>query len=620
MKNNIRHAIRSINFRIMGSFVGIFFVYFILSSVISNNIYENGVKNKIYSVIQKEVTLISGIIKDKISTIEDIPFYIQKSNMLKDYFKIDPNNTELIKNAKIEIFNKAFLLNHEFLNLSGQNYINIKSITIYGKNGITINSLGDMNISKYSYSDIIHDDLFKSLLENNIMNTWKTGKSSLFNISSNTNNIVYLSSINWGGVDPSYNSIVVINVQEYFFNNLYLQAKSDIEGFSFIFDKNANIISSDGSTTDEIILDASLIDKLTQVDSTYLTTTFLGKESALFTHRIDLTDWYFAKAVPVSYINADINQQKGYNFIIFIAIMVILSIISSLISSSILKPIKTFARHIKEVKKGNINLKIEITRNDEFSIIEENFNEMLDRIQRLLDEIIENNQRIKKSEFRALQAQINPHFFYNALDLAYWNIIIGDYDKSKDVILWLGKFFRYGLNGGKTLTTLANEIEHVSNYLNISKTRFDGNIEFTIIMDPEIGKYKCVKLILQPLVENSIIHGIRPKVDGGFIFINVILEDDNILLEVYDNGVGIDKNLIDKLLNGEFVSIEENNINGGLALRNIKERLDLYYGSRYKLKIMSEKNKYTIIQISIPKILNESELIGGIENVPNFID
>ena len=220
---------------------------------------------------------------------------------------------------------------------------------------------------------------------------------------------------------------------------------------------------------------------------------------------------------------------------------------------------------------------------------------MIFQIKSLIEDVYESKLIQKDYEMKALQAQINPHFLYNTLSLINWMAIEADQTEISKITLNLSTFYRTALNKGKNTLTVRDELKNTRSYLDIQLMMHDYEFDVDIDINDEILEYKILNLILQPLVENAIDHGIDLKTNGrGRITITGKKEKDNIYLIVEDNGVGMEQDKINTILT---------NKSKGSGVRNVNERIKLYYGEDYSMHIESEIGRGTKIIIKIPVIL-----------------
>ena len=225
---------------------------------------------------------------------------------------------------------------------------------------------------------------------------------------------------------------------------------------------------------------------------------------------------------------------------------------------------------------------------------------MLGRIKVLMSDLVAEHNAKRKSEFDTLQSQINPHFLYNTLDIIVWMIENENSDKAVNIVTALAKFFRISLSKGKNIITVKDEVEHVRNYLMIQNMRFKNRFEYSIDVDEEVLSYSSLKLMLQPLVENAIYHGMEFMDGDGEIDVKVFKEDDSLYFTITDNGLGMSEDMVETLLSKDFVPSKKGS---GIGVKNVNERIKLYFGSEYGLKVESEPDEGTKITIHLPAVV-----------------
>jgi two-component system sensor histidine kinase YesM len=309
------------------------------------------------------------------------------------------------------------------------------------------------------------------------------------------------------------------------------------------------------------------------------------------------TGW---KIVGISLYNEIITTRKEiYYFFVLILIfgMIIVFSLSFIISARISQPIKKLERLMKKVENGELDIYAEVQGEDEVKHLSRTFNVMIERIRQLMDQIIKEQEDKRKSELKALQAQINPHFLYNTLDSIVW---MAENEENKGVITMvtaLANLFRISISRGDELIFIKDEIEHARSYLIIQQIRYMDRFDFVIDVKPEVLSYKSLKILLQPIIENAIYHGIKPMVDKGEIRVTAEIIDDRICFKVMDNGAGMTPEKLEKILKKEPSSRS----GSGIGIKNVHERIQLYFGMEYGLEIESELEEGTCVKLWLPK-------------------
>ena len=280
--------------------------------------------------------------------------------------------------------------------------------------------------------------------------------------------------------------------------------------------------------------------------------------------------------------------------IIAVFVMTLMSVIAMMILTSfVTKRIRILRSGMKEVEQGNFEVNITSDSRDEIGDLVNGFDSMLLQLSTLIKEVYEGRIKEKEYEMRALQAQINPHFLYNTLSLINWKAIEADAQDISKITLALSTFYRTSLNKGKNVMSLSDELRNMRSYLDIQLMMHDYEFDVEFDVDESIGQYQSLNLMLQPLIENAIAHGIDVKTDGrGKLTITGKEDGDLIVLTVSDNGVGMSDEQAARILTEE---------SKGYGVRNVNERIKLYYGEQYSLQIESKIGQGTKASIRIPK-------------------
>ena len=321
-----------------------------------------------------------------------------------------------------------------------------------------------------------------------------------------------------------------------------------------------------------------------------------------------VNDYIYEETKKLNTVSIKIRKQMAviftFSIISILCILYFTMYMYNLVSGHIADPIKKLCNYTKRSENDLLenNLKSNILEIDELSY---NFNDKIIRIKELIENIKIEQKNKKNTELWLLQAQINPHFLYNTLDTVVWMAEAGDSKKVVDMITALSSFLRIGLNKGKKFIQIREEIRHIESYLKIQKFRYDDILEYSIEIEDSLYDMRILKLLLQPLVENALYHGIKYKREGGGIRIRGYEKDNNIILEVIDNGVGMDENKLNKIKAViENTSLENSDIirttGDSFGLYNVAERIRLYYGNEYGLDIESKENIGTKVTIVLP--------------------
>lgn len=392
--------------------------------------------------------------------------------------------------------------------------------------------------------------------------------------------------------------VLLVDLNYSVINDICNKIKLGNKGYVFIVDANGNIVYH---PEQQMINNNQKMELISQVmrtpGSSFVTSE--GKNSRMYTIKTSQsTGW---KIVGVTYVDelvSNKNELQKYTFFGGIAFLIIAVLLSIILSLRISRPIKHLESSMKEVEKGNFDIQVDIQSSNEIGHLSNRFNRMTTEIKELVIQNMKEQELKRKSELQVLQAQVNPHFLYNTLDSIIWMAETG---KSKEVILMtasLAKLFRLSISKGQEFISIFNEIEHIKNYLTIQKMRYKSKLDFEINVDKSILPCKVIKIILQPLVENAIYHGIRNNAGKGHIQITGIRKENRILLQVIDNGIGMSPEEIHNIYQKDRTSVQ----GSGIGVQNVNQRIKLHFGEPYGLHFESELGKGTTVNIWLPVI------------------
>ena len=283
---------------------------------------------------------------------------------------------------------------------------------------------------------------------------------------------------------------------------------------------------------------------------------------------------------------------------ICLVLVVIVGLIGVLLTHIINRPLDKLGNAIRQVdEQGDYKITEEFGE-DEIGQIGRRFKRMVEQNLALKDSLYETGMRQKEAQLQALQAQINPHFLYNTLDCISWKAMANDQTEIAEMIQCLSKMFRFSLGRGEKEIELSKEVENTRNYLLLQKKRFEDKLVYLIDIPESVMKYRVIKFFLQPLVENSILHGIQSKPEKGYIGISAEEEDRELVICVWDNGTGIDEKQVAVLLDGNTYDNSGKRHRHGIY--NVNERLKMRYGEDSALRFENRKNGGTKVTIRIP--------------------
>lgn len=390
--------------------------------------------------------------------------------------------------------------------------------------------------------------------------------------------------------------ICSISVSAKYFQDIMKNANITSEGLVYLMSENGRMITS---------FNSSILQKMQKkgILLNYGAELFMEKrkegqkEYYITRQNVDGASWQMILIIPEN------EYEDQYRFLWLSAALMLGSMIavivlmSYLLSGYYVGRLKKLNVEMTGLESGNLNANLPITtEEDEIEEIYHNFNGMVQEVQRLMQEHYQLGKEVKMAEVRALQAQINPHFLYNTLDLINW--ISMDYGAEEiGTLTWnLARFYRLSLNHGKSLISIGEEVEHVEVYVNIENYHFDNAISLEVDVPEELKSYACLNIILQPFVENAIVHGIaeKPDIESCEIRICARREEQDIVFSVQDDGPGVDVKEMQKETQQDIRTAQH-----GYGVRNINFRLKLCFGEKYGVTYL-ESEKGTHVEIKIP--------------------
>jgi len=321
-------------------------------------------------------------------------------------------------------------------------------------------------------------------------------------------------------------------------------------------------------------------------------------DSIIYTKSIsEKTGW---TVIGVNYASDLLKNNRQTQLIYILAMMTLLLaviLISSVISREITRPIRELKDAMQLVEKGEFaKANVDITANNELGSLTKSFNIMTEEIEHLIEQNVIEQQEKRRSEIKALQAQINPHFLYNTLDSIIW---MSEAERNEEVVEMtsaLARLFRQTISNEKEEVTVYEELEYVRNYLTIQQMRYKDKLEYQIDIEPEIQSVKIIKFAVQPLVENAIYHGLKYKETKGCLFVKGYRDNQNVCIEICDDGVGMNEETLNHIFDEKITDFKKN----GVGVNNVQQRLKLYYGEAYGITFQSEPGVGTTGKITIP--------------------
>lgn len=398
--------------------------------------------------------------------------------------------------------------------------------------------------------------------------------------------------------------ILVVELNPDIFKNLLFNNQSLMKNqYTFIVDEEKEIICANKAAQIEWLSYAE--EKYIQGNRTFELEQ--GEETYYVCCQYNgLTGWRTYSVVPLDEIYPQLSDLSGTITATVTGALLIALIYVMIFSHMITEPIRQLVKAMKQVENENFEIEIENERKDEVGQLIDAFNFMVQKIRQLIFEVYQRKLAQKNTEIKALQAQINPHFLYNTLDSINWMLIEKEEYEISDIVISLGDILRYSIGGKAQVVELRDELKYAKSYLCIQKNRMEERLEYEMDIAEDTLQYMVPKLILQPIIENAVLHGIETKIDGGKIYISSQKEGDYLFLSVYDNGVGMNEDTLQKLKRQIF---EKERISDNVGMPNIQRRLELHYGHESTMEIESIQNYGT--KVTLKMFISDREELRG---------
>lgn len=546
----------------------------------SGTIYENSI-NYMSQIIQQ----VNYDIDTYIEYMENISSVIAKSSDVPRYL-FDQNQTE----AEMEAEKERILTQFQTIMESRDDIYNVAAVA---KNGRYIINQGEDELTEYV--DIESLDWYQAAMES---------KSGIAVSSSHVQNAIQ-SSYKW--VITLSRALVNNQTGEregLFFVDLNYSAISDLcnnnsieeKGYIFVLDAEGNIVYHPKQQLMYGGLKTENIDAIMECREDSLIIDEDGDSKLYTMSKSKKTGWTVVGAAYTSELLK--NNEQAQMWYLLVASILLLAVIgiSSIISREITKPIRSLRDSMRKVQNGQFDTHVEVITENEIGSLGRSFNLMTSEIQALMEQNVYEQKQKRKSELKALQAQINPHFLYNTLDSIIWMSEAGENDEVVEMTSALARLLRQSISNDQEEVELEKEIEYVKNYLTIQKMRYKDKLEFFIYVDPRVAHVPIIKLVLQPLVENAIYHGIKYKETKGNLKIYARPVDGRVEIVVADDGIGMDEDVMEHIFDEHRKEQKRN----GVGVPNVQKRLKLQYGSEYGIRYESVKGAGTKAVITIP--------------------
>lgn len=527
--------------------------------------------------------------------IKDYTTYICINDQIRQILTAD-DPEERNTNAKLWLEEAPMQLVQDMVALKGH----IKTIAIYPENGIRPYLRGmDGSVYISDVEKVRETEAYQEAIESDNGMVWKLvpkGSSEIYLSNSSDKVVLYREMFDMS--QKKTLGFLSVGVSQERFQELCENIVQEEQECVLILDRNGGELSQVGNLDEE--LEAYLLSE------EFLKQDYREREKHFVYGNYDvICNQMSASASIICKIVPRYGMQLTGKSVIFMPVILLVGILIGLmpllliISNIYTKPLRQLSEAINQFSMGDFEQRVELTTHDEVGEVAECFNRMVEDIRKLIDENYVITLQEKESELAALQAQINPHFLYNTLDCLYWKAMEQGNEEIAESILALSQLFRLVLSQGKREVMVRQEMELISRYLQIQRMRFEKRLDYEIEVEESVQKAKIPKLILQPFVENAIVHGFENIASPCQIYVTAKRENGYIRFEIRDTGIGMRQDQIDAIWEEEPDQYRKHRI-GRYAIKNIKERLVLKYHDDFKLEILSSVGKGTTVILLIP--------------------
>lgn len=584
-KIKIYYMNKSIKDKLIFYFFGVILLVTLTITTLGNLLYKNSI-----NFSQNENT--NQIIKQINNNIES---YVNNTENIINYMSIDPRILKFFNDNKLEnndLEDEAYKSIYNFVKFNRD----IAGIMIVNRNGGYISDVmnrvsRDSLITEEWYSKAYNDpeniQVFTKPVGRNIDNIFRYSADEVFSMSKAV-------------VDTSTKEIkgvILIDIKLDAIKEIIENSKPGIAGFVYIMDNNKEIVYTPVNN----IVYRVKNEWIDEINNEIIIKNINGENYQLTKFKSKYTGWETIGVFPESESLRVVEDIKYYSFIAAIIALIIAEFLVVIFTKSIVKPMYKLKQLMKSAQDGDLTVSFNTKYNDEVGELGSSFNNMVKEINNLI-KLVQKEEKSKRiAEMNVLQAQIKPHFMYNTLDTIRWMAEEHHEEDIVEIIEAFTNLLRISLSKGKEMISVQDELNHVQSYLIIQKIRYEDKLDYEIEFDENILNFEVIKLILQPLVENAIYHGIKEKRGNGKIVITGKIDGNMLCFTVIDNGKGMEEevlNKINKMLSGG----DKNRNEIGYGIFNVNERIRIIYGEEYGLRYKSIHGEGTIVELRHPII------------------
>ncbi|EHI57011.1 cache domain-containing sensor histidine kinase [Hungatella hathewayi] len=540
-------------------------------------------------LVEKNLSSVRMLVQQRLAFIDELTTLISMNPLIQEVLSAPPTDDTN------DIVTQIIKLDHALDSYYISNYYASTSSPIVP----VIHMIDRPAFQRFDISDKVRDI---SVLEDLSWYPEASGKNTAIVADSQTGSVVITRKLyDLQTVETArYAAFLTVSLEHSFFGQLLETYKPTPGSKTLIYDSGQNLLSSSGDLTDNE--SAYLKQEFSNLSSSPTRLKLDGRPVVIAAEPLQNADWTIVVITDLNDINSSQNALTWIVVFLIILSMGIALFTALLLSRNLSRPILAIVDSMRTVGDGNFSIDIQYDKNDEFRYLINQYNKMISRIQQLIDGlyISESNKqkaelKAKEMQLKALQAQINPHFLYNTLDSINLSAIKYNVPQISDMINALADFFRYSLSRGEPVITLEKEIRHTQAYLELQAIRHGPNLQYRFLIPGSLYRVRIVKLALQPLVENAVLHGFSSQNHQLSITIAAACSEEDIVISVTDNGTGADAGKLNDILN----SPEDHSVDS-FAITNVHQRIKNAFGNEYGLYYRDNPQGGLTAEIHLP--------------------
>lgn len=550
-----------------------------------------------------------------------VGFFVSKSQQEKQAQIIVQDNQELAEQINVSM--SQYL--HSMMRLSDTLYYNIikgndrgqmeqmfqamydgykdyvESIALFQEDGTLLQVMPAL--SSAASSDVMQEEWFSSALERSEnIHFFRPQIQDCFEHNSSFPWVIPMSrfvQITHG--NQVLSGVLLINIKYSALSEVFRNSTDDMNQYSFLMDSNGELIYHPRHA----LVNSGIIEKPPETLAEYQDGSYeteIGKQQVFCSVKtVGYTGWKIIRVIGKEELRSYGIKSTFFVLAVICQVVLFFQVVGSYISMVLTRPICNLEEDVKRISAGELDIKVHTAGSFEVYHLGRSIQKMTVRIKKLMREVIQEQEAKRKSELDSLQAQITPHFLYNTLDIVVWMIEENRKEDAAGMVTALARFLRISLSKGKNIITVADELEHARNYLMIQSLRAKDQFTYRIEKDPGTECFQVIKLIVQPIVENALYHGLEGMYGDGEIVIHAYTKDGDLYISVKDNGMGMSKEQAEALL--DYTKELKTAKGNGIGVRNVHERIQLHFGKEYGVQIISEEDEGTEILLHLPAIM-----------------